>query len=148
MRSNVIDLIIYIVRRMQIGVQLKDISLDKIRGFNNSEISAAYSWLIQKYSPQDPAASAHLPLPVPPRILHPSERNQITPEAMGYLIELYHLGIIDASRMERLIEYAMFRIGEKTEIHDIKEWVSRMIFDSKYPGNEFSQPLKGNETIH
>lgn len=149
MQNNVIDLIIYLVKRMHIGIQLKDIKLDALRGYNNSELSAAYSWLMQKYESGDPDQRKKILENIPPpRVLHPSELHQISTEAYGYLLELYYLGILDAARMERLIEYAMFRPDGKTDITDIKEWVAGIIFDSEYPGSNRSLFLKGNETIN
>ncbi|MFO8030317.1 MAG: DUF494 family protein [Cyclonatronaceae bacterium] len=150
MQNNVFDLIIFLVKRMHIGIRLKDIELDKLPGYNNSEISAAYSWLVQKHE------SGELPVPpgynrqVPsPRSLHPNERSRISADAYGYMLELYYLGILNAEKMEHLIEYAMLRMDkETTTITDVKEWVAGMIFDTDYTGKDRSLFLKGNETIH
>lgn len=150
MQNNVVDLIIYLVKRVHIGTQLKDIKLDKLRGYNNSEISAAYSWLIQKHESGELITSRQPAKNIPlPRVLYPNERTRISSEAYGYMLELYFLGILDASRMERLIEYAVLRLdSEITDIPDIKEWVAGMIFESEYLGSDRSLFLKGNETIH
>ncbi len=149
MRNNVIDLIIYMVKRMHIGVRLKDIQFDKLKGYNKSEISAAYSWLIQKYDSGEILSEKTSRNNKPaPRVLHPSERMQISPEVYGYLLELYYLGIIDAARMERLIEYAVFRPDGTAEPSDIREWVAGIIFENEYPGSSSTFALKGNETIN
>ncbi len=150
MQNNVIDLIIYLVKRIHIGAKLKDIKLDKLRGYNHSEISAAYSWLIQKHESGElvgeQAEMKNLPAP---RVLHPNERARISSDAYGYILELYYIGILDPRRMERLIEYAMLRIdNEVTDVADVKEWVAGMIFDSEYLGSDRSLFLKGNETIN
>ncbi len=149
MRNNVIDLIIYLVKSMHIGVRLKDINLEKFRGYNKSEISAAYSWLIQRYDadeyPEEKRSVLNRPAP---RVLHPSEKNLIAPDVYGYLLELYYLGIIDASHMERLIEYSVFRSEGVTDTSDIKDWVAAVIFDSEQAQNNVSMSLKGNETIN
>ncbi len=150
MQNNVVDLIIYLVKRVHIGTQLKDIKLDKLRGYNNSEISAAYSWFIQKHEAGELSSNKPEPADIPsPRVLHPNERSRITSQAYGYMLELYYLGILDAKRMERLIEYAMLRLdSEITDTPDVKEWVAGMIFDSEYLGTDRSLFLKGNETIN
>jgi uncharacterized protein Smg (DUF494 family) len=150
MQNNVIDLIIYLVKRMHIGAKLKDIKLDKLRGYNNSEISAAYSWLIQKHESGELNTDTTVVKNIPvPRVLHANERSRISPEAYGYILELYYLGILDARRMERLIEYAMLRLDDEvTVVPDVKEWVAGMIFDSDYLGSDRSLFLKGNETIN
>ncbi len=150
MQNNVVDLIIYLVKRVHIGTRLKDIKLDKLRGYNNSEISAAYSWLIQKHESGELHEKRLNIEDIPsPRVLHSNERSRITSDAYGYLLELYYLGILDGKRMERLIEFAMLRMdSEITDIPDIKDWVAGMIFDSEYLGSDRSLFLKGNETIN
>ncbi len=150
MQNNVVDLIIYLVKRIHIGAQLKDIKLDKLRGYNNSEISAAYSWLMQKNESGELASTPNARKSIPsPRALHPNERTRITSDAYGYMLELYYLGILDARRMERLIEYAMLRLDiDITDVPDVKEWVAGMIFDSEYLGSDRSLFLKGTETIN
>lgn len=130
-------------------MRLKDIKLDKLRGYNKSEISAAYSWLIQRYEsgdlePRKKQVNDNAAL----RVLHPTERSMISPEVYGYLLELYYLGILDAVRMERLIEYAVFRPDGTTETSEIKEWVAAMIFENEHPESDFTLSLKGNETIN
>lgn len=150
MQSNVIDIIIYLVKSIHIGTRLKDIKLDKLRGYNHSEISAAYSWLMQKHEAGEiENKQKYMNSVTGPRVLHPSERSLITPEAYGYMLELYYLGLLDASRFERLIEYALLRHDDSvTSILDIKEWVAAMIFNSEFPGRDHSMHLKGNERIN
>ncbi len=150
MQNNVVDLIIYLVKRMHIGAQLKDIKLDKLRGYNNSEISAAYSWLIQKHESGELSGNTNAKRSMPvPRVLHPNERSRISSDAYGYMLELYYIGILDARRMERLIEYSMLRLDtDITDVPDVKEWVAGMIFDSEYLGSDRSLFLKGTETIN
>ncbi len=150
MQNNVVDLIIYLVKRVHIGTRLKDIKLDKLRGYNHSEISAAYSWLMQKHEIGELHEKKPNSMDIPsPRVLHPNERSRITSNAYGYMLELYYLGILDAKRMEKLIEYAVLRMdSELTDVPDVKDWVAGMIFDSEYLGSDRSLFLKGNETIN
>ena len=150
MQNNVIDLIIYMARRMHIGIRLQDIELENLKEYDKAEISAAYSWLLQKYETGEAGKKRlrenRIP---PPRTLHPGEQNQISTEAQGYLIELYYLGIVDAGRMERLIEYAMLRMESgRVEVSDIKSWVTGMIFEVDQPRTDHSSYLKGDETIN
>lgn len=150
MQKNIVDLIIYMVKRMHIGARLKDLKLESIRGYNKSEISAAYSWLVHKQesgelnSPE--AGLSYIPSP---RSLFPSERSVISPEAYGYILELYYLGILNAGRFENVIEYAIMNTeGDKVEVQDIKEWIANIIFENEFSGRDQSLFLKGNETIN
>jgi len=154
MQNNVIDLIIFLAKRIHLGTRLKDINIDKMQGYNKSEISAAYSWLAQKYETGEndrknsESNTLSLSQPLHPRILHQSERAQISSDAYGYLLELYYLRIIDEVKLERLIEYSMFRLDGRTDLSDVKEWVARMIFNSEHSVSDRSVLLKGNETIN
>ncbi len=151
MSSNVVDLIIYMVKRVHIGISLQEINMDTLKGYNKSEISAAYSWLMQKFDHMDKStvskSSSNRPAP---RVLHPSERLQVSPEVYGYLLELYYLGILDASSMERLIEYAVFQPEGIKSTSQIKQWVAGVLFnpEKEHPINNSSISLKGNETVN
>lgn len=150
MRNNVVDLIVYLVKNMHIGVQLSDIKWDHLRGYNKSEISAAYSWLLQRYGTAEKqrAASAGVDLP-PPRALHPTERTRISTEVYGYLLELYYLGIVDAGKMEHFIEYAMFQPDDSmADTSDVKEWIAGYMFGSDQGSSHQNITLKGTEKIH
>ncbi|MDG5766490.1 DUF494 family protein [Balneolales bacterium ANBcel1] len=130
-------------------MRLKDISLDRLKGYNKAEISAAYSWLMHKYEngeiSQQKRDPGHKPAP---RVLHPSERIQISPEAYGYLLDLYYLGILDASEMERLIEIAVFRPEGVSDPSEIKQWVAGLLFENKRSPQHPTAGLRGNEMIN
>ncbi|MDI6400760.1 DUF494 family protein [Balneolaceae bacterium ANBcel3] len=150
MNQNVIDLIIFFIKKMQVGVHLKDISREKISGYNESEISAAYSWLLQKYEKgrfqPDLISSRTLPAP---RILHPAEKSRISKEAYGYMVELYYLNVITASQMERMIEHLLFEHDEVVDPSDIKNRLADLLFKEEYPATENrTQNLKGTESIN
>lgn len=135
---------------MHIGARLKDLKLESIRGYNKSEISAAYSWLVHKQESGELNYSrseiGHMPSP---RTLFPSERSLITAESYGYMLELYYLGILDAGRFENVIEFAMMNAeNSKVEVQDIKEWVAAIMFENELSGKDQSLFLKGNETIN
>lgn len=150
MQTNVIDIIIYLVRQLQIGQELKDVNTDKLQEYDNAEISAAYSWVLQKYKAGDikvestrnknTEENSH-------RVLHIAERMMITPAAHGYLLELLNMGLIDHLQMEQIIEKVMLHPTERVTLEKIKNVASNMIFsDSTTPMMSFL--LKGNERIN
>lgn len=149
MRPNVIDIIIQLMRQVRIGEAIDNLSTDKLKGYDKSEISAAYSWVLQKIQSGDlKDRVAHNDLSAPRRILHSAERIVITPEAHGYLLEMVMLGLIDYQRMEYIIEQAMLHSIERVTIERIKEYVSRYAFESDPKKGGRSVYLQGNESIN
>jgi uncharacterized protein Smg (DUF494 family) len=151
MRPNVIDIILHIVRRLQTGNSLDEISDDAFTGYNTSEISAAYSWIVQKHK----AGDLPEPLDEQPqkqqkshRVLHMAEKMMITPEAHGYMLELINSGLIDHLQMERVIEKLMLNPTERVTKAKIKETVSKIIFSNEPTNPLASLFLQGNETIN
>lgn len=61
-------------------------------------------------------------IPAKIRILHPMEREFISVEAYGYLLELYRLGVIGPPQLEMLIENCAFL----TSLPATREQVARM----------------------
>jgi uncharacterized protein Smg (DUF494 family) len=105
MRPNVIDIILTIVRRLQTGDSLEEISNETFSGYDKSEISAAYSWVVQKHKAGDlPESTAAQKKSQSHRVLHMAEKMMITPEAHGYMLELINSGLVDHLQMERVIQ--------------------------------------------
>lgn len=152
MQNNVIDLIIFLVRRMRIGDKLNDVKLDTLHGYDKAEISAAWSWVLQKYHAgelKDPRKELKkAEKPKAHRILHFAERMMITGEAYGYLLELHDMGLIDTVVMEKIIEQAMLHSTEQITLERAKEMVVKMIFASDDSSHGKTLFLKGNESIN
>lgn len=151
MRNNVVDIIVHLMRHITVGENLKDISIDEIGNYDKSEISAAYSWVLQKYGSnpekdisklQKSSKSTHTP-----RILHYAERMMLSNDAYGYLLELYNLGLIDATGLEQIIEQTMLRSIERVSLEKVKEYVVRHLFGMPETSTS-SVYLSGNETIN
>lgn len=154
MQNHIIDLIVFLVRRIQIGDKIKDIDLNALSGYDSSEVSAAYSWVLQKYDAGEldtalKAAKEKGPAQ-PHRVLHFAERAMITKEAYGYLMELYHMKLITYHTMERIIEQAMLNATERVTLHKVKALLTDIMFDQNQIEQNLSSAfyLKGNETIN
>lgn len=152
MGTNVIDLIVYLVNRMKAGDTLGDIKLESPNVYNRAEISAAYSWVIQKRESGELESiirrDKHSHTYLPPRILHFAERMVISPGAYGFLLELLNLGLIDYATLEKIIEAVMLNATERVSLDKIKETVSGIILSADDKTHRNSQFLKGNESIN
>jgi uncharacterized protein Smg (DUF494 family) len=146
MQNNLVDLIVFLARRIRLGEALNEISDESLNKYDKSQISAAYSWLIQKYPQEkstfsDPQAPFH-------RVLHFAERMLISPEAYGYLLELVSIGILDHTSMENIIEKVMFQSTERIGMDRIKKLIESHLFESTTLTRNHSAHLRGNETVN
>ncbi len=126
-----LDLVLTLMRRVRQGERLAEIQADTL-GVDTAQISAAYSWILQHYRPDDLK-------PDTPRVLHLAERMLISPAAYGYLLTLVHERILDAASLEKVIEKIMFQSLEKAPLDKIKALVAEVVFE---------KGLSGSETIH
>lgn len=147
MQTNVIDLIIHLVRLLRVGENIKDVTPEILKKYNNSEVSAAYSWVIQKME-DGQLAPAKASKQQDTRVLHMAERMAISTEAQGYLIELYNMGILNYHQMEAIIEQSMMNNFEIVTLDRMKEMVKQTVFGNSTKGNAGSIYLRGNESVN
>ncbi|MCC5933990.1 MAG: DUF494 domain-containing protein [Candidatus Cyclonatronum sp.] len=149
MRTNVIDLIIEMIRQVRAGQKLKDIDPKSFDGYNRAETSAAYSWILHKSDRDKISKEAGvIDARRNTRILHSAERLMLSTEAQGYLIELFNIGVIDNSDMENIIEHCMITSMEKIDLERMKEIVASLVFGTGEKSRPNSVFLRGNETIN
>ena len=102
------------------------------RGYNEREISAALGWLFERFNLLAMQSSeAAEPSGESVRVLHEYERMKISPDIYGYLLKLRSLGIIDASRMEKVIDYCMLFSANGMSENDIDEIVASILFEER-----------------
>ncbi len=152
MINNVIDIIIYLMRRIAVGETLNEIKTENLKTYNRSEISAAYSWILQKTESgeldkmlQQQSIESN---DKPHRILHFAERMIITPEAYGYLLGLVNIGLLDYISMEKIIEKVMLHSTERVTLDKIKDIVAQTFFEKENNPFQSGMFLKGNESIN
>lgn len=195
MQTNVIDIIVYMARKLNTGVDIHEIDEQPLQAYNKAEVGAAYSWIIQKYGISDmsgfseswsdtnssnydasvPAASSDdeesdssatmkeilgfNPYPIqdildkleqahPHRVLHPAEEMILPTESYGFLLELYHIGLINQDHLERIIERIMLHHNEPVDIGKLKELIAEEVFEEDdLNNNKGKDNLTGDETI-
>lgn len=144
--NNILDLIIYMAKRIRVGDTLTEIKSDSLNHYNSSEISAAYSWILQKH----PAVTEHKKKDFGKyhRVLHFAERMLISSEAYGYLLEMVNIGLLDNREMEQIIERVMFQSSEPIDIDKVRKIVHAHVFDTDSAFRNHNNMLRGNETIN
>jgi uncharacterized protein Smg (DUF494 family) len=130
--GRVMEIILFLVGEMRRNKQLGDIDLHKLseRGFTETEVSTAFSWLFDKMAlterqsnvTKSPGNSAF-------RIYHELEQSFLTSEARGYLIQLRELELLKDSEMELLIDRLWFLGAPNIGLEAVKEAAVELIFD-------------------
>ena len=152
MKEKVVEILIYLMSEMQENKQLNEIDLSDLRtkGYTQSEISAAFSWLYDNVQTSHAGAiTSGATAGESRRVLHDAEKLALSMESQGYLIQLRELGLLDDRDLETVIERAMVTGYEKLSVGEIREIVASVLLSK---GRSAAGPdsflLDANDTIH
>ena len=129
--GRVMEIILFLVGEIKRHKQIGDIDLKKLsdRGFSESEVSTAFSWLFDKMAVTERQSTASKPRTSTFRIYHEFEQAFLTSEARGYLMQLRELELLKDSEMELLIDRLWFLGAPDTSLDAVKEAAAELIFD-------------------
>lgn len=97
-------------------------------GFETEEIDAAFSWM-ESLSLQGRAGTPRKDLVMPSqRIFTPEETRVFSRDAMGFLIRLRTLGILDDDLQEEIIDKAMRMTEAEVNLKEIKALTALTLF--------------------
>src|SRR5438874_3272108 len=132
--GRVMEIIVYLVGEIRRNKQIGDIDLAQLskKGFTDTEVSTAFSWLFDKIDiagnqgtvTANPGNSAF-------RIYHEFEQSFLTAEARGYLMQLRELELLEESDMELLIDRVWFLGAQDIGVNAVREAAAELIFDSE-----------------
>ncbi len=152
MFERIIEIIVYVISELKLNKQISEIDVDQLHelGYTNSEISTAFSWLVdrmefsdQMFTKDETSSDDSF------RILHEAERELFTQDAIGELIQLHSLGILTNEHIESLIERALITGMDRIDSSGLKSFVAGMIFNAHPSGGSGNRILlRGNDTIH
>jgi uncharacterized protein Smg (DUF494 family) len=137
MDQRIVEILIYLIgeihsRRIELD-EVEIISDDLVkRGFTENEISTAITYLFDRIHKRDlewKTENQQCYWPYSERVLHDIERMVLTPDAYGYLLQLKHLGLIDALELEQIIERSLLMGSARISVEDIKIIVASFLFD-------------------
>ena len=150
MQERIIEIIIFLLEQFQHKPDkdsAKDLSEELAsRGYTDHEINLAFSWVtnhLQARTMDDDGdygantAVGDVDL----------EKLIITPEAYGYLIQVYHLGMLKEYDIEDVIDRALSVGSNHITLDDVKKVTAAIIFNSESGSNNlFFQ--SGSNSIH
>ncbi|MCO6466251.1 MAG: DUF494 family protein [Bradyrhizobiaceae bacterium] len=115
--ERIMEIITWVVGSHDPGTPIGKLDVSELskRGYTDSEISAALSWILERgeaphAAPLDSSAF---------RMLHPLEADVITPDGWGILLSYHNLGFLSNADLEQIIERAMV-MGTET-VMDVAE---------------------------
>lgn len=152
MKEKVVELLMYIMSEMRGEKSLGEIDLSdlKSRGYTQSEISQAFSWLLENVQMQQ-AGSLRTSSRSrgSRRVLHDAEKFVLSTESQGYLIQMREIGLLNEDDLETVIERAMASGYDKLTPAELQEIVASVLF-SRPGGDRGSHPslLEGDGTVH
>ncbi len=101
----------------------------KAKGYTDSEITSAYSWLLERYENSPEKYFSEFPeMPIANRVLTDLERQQLSTSAQGFLFKLLSLSLIDNEQFETIVERANMVSNFPVELDQIKLLASSVLF--------------------
>lgn len=152
MHEKIVEILIYLLGELRKNTPIQDIDLSILskNGYSPSEISTAFNWLYDKISEGESLVIDQTESsPHSHRVLHDAERNIITPEAYGYLIQLHEIGLLSDADIEIIIERVMMSGYVAVDLEEMKTQVSSVLSEND-DGTEHGsrRMLHGRDTIH
>lgn len=152
MKERIVEILMYIMSEMQSNKGLVDIDVGDLRnkGYTQSEISAAFSWLYDNMKLNEvEIAHEGVPASGSRRVLHDVEKQMLSTEAQGYLIQLRELGLLDDRDFELVIERAVMNGFEKLAASEVQEIVASVLRSKSGSLPEANHSVLYNrDTIH
>ncbi len=153
MQERIIEIIVYLLGEFQQtpnSEDYTDLSKELLsRGYTENEINLAFSWIFNHMQVKTAPAAEFSYEADSVRVLHDLEKLVIAPEAYGYLLQLWHLGVIKEYEMEDVIERVLSLGNTHISLEDVKTMAASLIFSQEsYLGQNGFFFNNGANTIH
>ncbi len=151
MYEKIVEIITYVLSELKQNKKISEIDLNELesKGYSNSEISTAFSWLVDRVEFSNKITTLEIESDNSFRILHDAEKELFTDQAWGELIQMQSIGILNSQQIELIIERALLSGIFKIDSFFLKNMIASFIFNatnSLMPGSRVL--LSGNDTIN
>ncbi|MBK8550157.1 MAG: DUF494 family protein [Ignavibacteria bacterium] len=151
MQEKIIEIIVYILSEIRNSKHISEIDLKRLNkdGYTEAEINTAFAWILSKIETGEKLLSDPSFTLKSHRFFHNAEKNILTTEAMGYLIQMKELRIISDTEEEQIIDKVLLAGYQKAGVEEIKLILSTLLFDSEDNSSPLNRlVLLNNETIN
>jgi uncharacterized protein Smg (DUF494 family) len=133
MQEKIVEIILHLISDIRNQKIVEENVIKKLvdKGYTQSEISAAFSWIYDRiqFGESLLVDGEQKTLSKSYRVFHDAEKLIFTSDARGYLIQCYELSLIDEWDVEFIIDRAMFTGFSKVGIKEAKALVASTLFD-------------------
>ena len=135
MGNRVLEIVVYLIDHMRENQgmlpSMDDLTPDlQSMGYSDTEISSAYSSVIDRFEHSDEPFFAQFPEEHHSnRVLTQYERLQLSPEAYGFLVKLVALSVIDDEQFETVLERAFSVSPQRVDLEQIKLVTAAVLFN-------------------
>jgi uncharacterized protein Smg (DUF494 family) len=135
MDQRIVEILMYVIGEIQSHrVKMEEIEgiSDELvqRGFSQREVTAAISLFAERYVGESHRTQIGLPSGNHAhRILHDVERQYVSPEAHGYLIQMMQLQILDLTDVEEILERCMLLGNLNVDDNEMKMLVATHLLE-------------------
>ncbi len=113
--QRIMEIISFVMSELRQHRPLNSIDLDELqrRGYTEGEISAAFSWILERGTESKETVPSTRAAKDSFRILHGLESDLISPEAWGVLLTYQELGFLHAADVESVLDRAVVMGAEQ-----------------------------------
>ncbi len=151
MKEKVVEILMYLMSEMQDSKNLSDVDMSELvnRGYTQSEISAAFSWLTDNMQSVNDGGPRSIHATVGShRVFHEAEKLVLSTEARGYVIHLRELGLLTDGDVETTIERAMMSGYEKLSVAEVRSIVGSVLFAKSQISDSNRAMLSSEDTVN
>jgi uncharacterized protein Smg (DUF494 family) len=132
MHEHIVEIIIYLMSELRNNHAINERTVHTLskRGYSQTEISTAFSWVADRTSMRDFVSTALEGHPLSFRVLHEFEKMFISPEVLGYFVQLTQLGVISHDQREEIIDRCIISGLQPIDIAEAKKIVAEVLFSS------------------
>ncbi len=148
--ERVIEIIVFLLAEMKSNKELNETEVQKLTklGYTQSEINTAFSWIYSKFNSKEKVFKKDESSSRSHRFLHEIEKNVISNEGHGYLIQLRELGMINDLDIEVIIERIMSSGYMKASKEDVKSFLAGYLLDLDETSDSRHMMINSNDTIN
>jgi Smg protein len=149
--EKVIEIIVLLLDELKSNKQLGEADVQKLAklGYTQNEINTAFSWIYSKINSGDNILYKDSSEKRSHRVLHEVEKNVISPDAFGYVIQMRELGLLNDNEIEDLIDKIMASGFMKITLEDMKSFIAGYLLDIDEMTNTNKRiMLNTNDTIN
>lgn len=151
MQERIIEIIIFLLEKFQQKPDKEnnlDLSQELVdRGYTDNEINLAFSWISNHLQSRPTDLGGNYAMDAD-RSYEDLEKLIITPEAYGYLLQLFHLGMLKDYDIEDVIDRAVSKGSNQVTLEDVKAIAVSLIFESDMGNGKNFFYQSGTNSLH